>query len=111
MRTRPLRESTGCGGHLQSCGQGDRNRRYRGSGLGVGEGGGGTEPRPTEMNESRERRQIMMNTLSRRLRKLEDIQAEQEEEEGPSIAEILRAGRWSDRAGGQVSPTKPEKTR
>ena len=48
----------------------------------------------------------MMNTLSRRLRKLEDIQAEQEEEEGPSIAEILRAGRGSDRAGGPVSPTK-----
>jgi len=48
----------------------------------------------------------MMNTLSRRLRKLEDIQAEQEEEDGPSIAETLRAGHWPGREGGQASPTK-----
>ena len=27
-------------------------------------------------------------------------------EEGPSIAEILRAGRWTGIAGGQVSPSK-----
>jgi hypothetical protein len=47
----------------------------------------------------------MMKTLSRRLRKLEEIQAEQEEEEGPSIAEILRAGRWPGREGGQASPS------
>ena len=48
----------------------------------------------------------MMNTLSRRVRKLEDIQAVEEEEEGPSIAEILRAGRWPGREGGQASPSK-----
>jgi len=48
----------------------------------------------------------MITTLSRRIRKLEDILAEQEEEERPSIAEILRAGRWPGREGGQVSPTK-----
>jgi hypothetical protein len=48
----------------------------------------------------------MMTALGRRLRKLDEIQAEQEEEEGPSIAEILRAGRWPPRAGGEVSPSK-----
>jgi hypothetical protein len=47
-----------------------------------------------------------MRTINRRLRRLEDILAPQEVEEGPSIAEILRAGRWPGIAGGQVSPAK-----
>jgi len=51
-----------------------------------------------------------MRTISRRLRRLEDILSPQEEEEGPSIAEILRTGRWPSIAGGQSLQVAPSKT-
>ena len=36
----------------------------------------------------------------------DELKEEQEEEEGPRIAEILRAGRWPGREGGQASPSQ-----
>ena len=47
-----------------------------------------------------------MRTINRRLRKVEVVLAPPEEEDGPSIAEILRAGRWHGIAGGQVSTSR-----
>ena len=47
-----------------------------------------------------------MRTISRRLRRLEDILSPQEEEQGPSIAEILRVARLPGMAGRQVSPSR-----
>jgi hypothetical protein len=49
-----------------------------------------------------------MRTISRRLRKLEVVLAPQEE--GPSIAEILRAGRWPSIAGGESVQVASSKT-
>ena len=46
-----------------------------------------------------------MKAIDRRLRRLEDIIAPQGEE-GPSIAEILRAARWPSITGGQGSPSR-----
>jgi hypothetical protein len=50
-----------------------------------------------------------MRSINRRLRRLKDIIAPQGEE-GPSIAEILRAARWPSIAGGQLLQGLPLKT-
>lgn len=49
-----------------------------------------------------------MKIIDRRLRKLEDILALQEQL--PSLAEIIRAGRWPCIAGGQPLQVAPSKT-